>query len=541
MKKIYHYILILAFLLPLIAIGQKAKEPVSYNQNVLEAFEMHKDKNYEGAIKKTLQLLSSNDSISKKDTIHVFNILAENLYRIGDFKLALHYAKASARVNHEKIKPVNYQWLMRYLNAAEEYDTSIYNMKRAMDYLVNESEEQNTHALARTYNDIGFTYYLNNQKDSAELYYLKVISLDGIKETYSSMYGLSTGNLGNLYYENGEYEKALEHFSIDAELTKGKIWKSFNNAIVGKAECYVQLKDYRTAEKELLLVFDQKHHTNKNLMKAYKLMSNVCEHLNKSSASAYWLKKYVLLNDSLIEIERPKEELVNQLSQSRINLIQKDLKIAEHSVLLKEKELTISKNKEKTQQLKTRIYIALSITFFLIGVMAFFFYNGRLRRKNAIIKLENDLLEAELKNKKNDLTNFSTNLSYKRKFIEDFEMRLKDVQSDTPEKTSSNLTMLIREFKNYRVTNDSIDLKQSDIDKVNASFYDKLNKEFPLLTQNEKELCGLFLLNLSSKDIAVIRNVSPNAIKKARQRIRKKLPIHTQEDLGLFLEGLRIL
>jgi len=541
MKKIYHYILILAFLLPLIAIGQKAKEPVSYNQNVLEAFEMHKDKNYEGAIKKTLQLLSSNDSISKKDTIHVFNILAENLYRIGDFKLALHYAKASARVNHEKIKPVNYQWLMRYLNAAEEYDTSIYNMKRAMDYLVNESEEQNTHALARTYNDIGFTYYLNNQKDSAELYYLKVISLDGIKETYSSMYGLATGNLGNLYYENGEYEKALEHFSIDAELTKGKIWKSFNNAIVGKAECYVQLKDYRTAEKELLLVFDQKHHTNKNLMKAYKLMSNVCEHLNKSSASAYWLKKYVLLNDSLIEIERPKEELVNQLSQSRINLIQKDLKIAEHSVLLKEKELTISKNKEKTQQLKTRIYIALSITFFLIGVMAFFFYNGRLRRKNAIIKLENDLLEAELKNKKNDLTNFSTNLSYKRKFIEDFEMRLKDVQSDTPEKTSSNLTMLIREFKNYRVTNDSIDLKQSDIDKVNASFYDKLNKEFPLLTQNEKELCGLFLLNLSSKDIAVIRNVSPNAIKKARQRIRKKLPIHTQEDLGLFLEGLRIL
>jgi len=541
MKKIYHYILILAFLLPLIAIGQKAKEPVSYNQNVLEAFEMHKDKNYEGAIKKTLQLLSSNDSISKKDTIHVFNILAENLYRIGDFKLALHYAKASARVNHEKIKPVNYQWLMRYLNAAEEYDTSIYNMKRAIGYLVNESEEQNTHALARTYNDIGFTYYLNNQKDSAELYYLKVISLDGIKETYSSMYGLATGNLGNLYYENGEYEKALEHFSIDAELTKGKIWKSFNNAIVGKAECYVQLKDYRTAEKELLLVFDQKHHTNKNLMKAYKLMSNVCEHLNKSSASAYWLKKYVLLNDSLIEIERPKEELVNQLSQSRINLIQKDLKIAEHSVLLKEKELTISKNKEKTQQLKTRIYIALSITFFLIGVMAFFFYNGRLRRKNAIIKLENDLLEAELKNKKNDLTNFSTNLSYKRKFIEDFEMRLKDVQSDTPEKTSSNLTMLIREFKNYRVTNDSIDLKQSDIDKVNASFYDKLNKEFPLLTQNEKELCGLFLLNLSSKDIAVIRNVSPNAIKKARQRIRKKLPIHTQEDLGLFLEGLRIL
>ena len=66
-------------------------------------------------------------------------------------------------------------------------------------------------------------------------------------------------------------------------------------------------------------------------------------------------------------------------------------------------------------------------------------------------------------------------------------------------------------------------------------FFETLGNTYPLLTKHEKEICGLLVLNFSSKDIAQLRHVNPNAIKKARQSIRKKLPIEPHQDLLEFL------
>ena len=103
---------------------------------------------------------------------------------------------------------------------------------------------------------------------------------------------------------------------------------------------------------------------------------------------------------------------------------------------------------------------------------------------------------------------------------------------------SENITQLIREFNSYKSADKNTEVLQADIDKVNLSFFNKLGDKFPLLTENEKELCGLFLLKLSSKDIANIRHVTPNAIKKVRQRIRKKLPIQEDEKITSFLSSV---
>jgi DNA-binding CsgD family transcriptional regulator len=73
---------------------------------------------------------------------------------------------------------------------------------------------------------------------------------------------------------------------------------------------------------------------------------------------------------------------------------------------------------------------------------------------------------------------------------------------------------------------------------VNLTFFKTLGEKFPLLTENEKEVCGLIVLKLSSKDIASIRNITPNAVKKARQKIRQKLPITADQNLTLFLDNV---
>lgn len=77
-----------------------------------------------------------------------------------------------------------------------------------------------------------------------------------------------------------------------------------------------------------------------------------------------------------------------------------------------------------------------------------------------------------------------------------------------------------------------------NVEKVNQDFFNKLDQNFPELTINEKQLCGLIRLNLSTKDIASIKNISPKSVEMGRYRLRKKLNLAPKEELSAFLRRL---
>ncbi|MEM7382317.1 MAG: LuxR C-terminal-related transcriptional regulator, partial [Bacteroidota bacterium] len=68
-------------------------------------------------------------------------------------------------------------------------------------------------------------------------------------------------------------------------------------------------------------------------------------------------------------------------------------------------------------------------------------------------------------------------------------------------------------------------------EEVHKDFNSNVKAKYPELTSNELRLLALLKMNLSSKEIANILNISPNGIKKARYRLRKKLDISTEESL----------
>jgi DNA-directed RNA polymerase specialized sigma24 family protein len=71
-------------------------------------------------------------------------------------------------------------------------------------------------------------------------------------------------------------------------------------------------------------------------------------------------------------------------------------------------------------------------------------------------------------------------------------------------------------------------------EKVQKGFFDTLKRKFPDLTQSEIRLLALIKLNLSKREMAEMLGVSPDSIKKTRQRIRKKIELPEEMDL----EGL---
>jgi len=76
------------------------------------------------------------------------------------------------------------------------------------------------------------------------------------------------------------------------------------------------------------------------------------------------------------------------------------------------------------------------------------------------------------------------------------------------------------------------------IEKSNRDFYSKLNSKFPNLTNNEQRLCTLLRLNLSSKEIANIQNITEKSVEMNRYRLRKKIQIPSSESLTEYIKSI---
>jgi DNA-binding CsgD family transcriptional regulator len=72
-------------------------------------------------------------------------------------------------------------------------------------------------------------------------------------------------------------------------------------------------------------------------------------------------------------------------------------------------------------------------------------------------------------------------------------------------------------------------------EEVHTGFFDTLKKRYPDLTPNELRLAALAKLNLSIKETATIMGITPDSVKTARYRLRKKLDMETEENLTEYL------
>lgn len=78
----------------------------------------------------------------------------------------------------------------------------------------------------------------------------------------------------------------------------------------------------------------------------------------------------------------------------------------------------------------------------------------------------------------------------------------------------------------------------SILQKVDKKFYNKIELKFPELTKKERQIAAFCKLNMSVKDIVELTSRTEISIKKARQRLRRKLNINPQIRLNDFFEKL---
>jgi DNA-binding CsgD family transcriptional regulator len=72
-------------------------------------------------------------------------------------------------------------------------------------------------------------------------------------------------------------------------------------------------------------------------------------------------------------------------------------------------------------------------------------------------------------------------------------------------------------------------------DQVHNNFITTMKAKFPGLSSTDLKLCAYLRLNLSSKEIAQLLNISLKGVEISRYRVRKKLQLSTETNLYDFL------
>ena len=76
------------------------------------------------------------------------------------------------------------------------------------------------------------------------------------------------------------------------------------------------------------------------------------------------------------------------------------------------------------------------------------------------------------------------------------------------------------------------------VHQVCEGFFERLQNLCPDITRTEKRLAALLRMELSSKEIASIMNISPKSVDMSRYRLRKKMNIDSEERLVNSLSRL---
>lgn len=144
-----------------------------------------------------------------------------------------------------------------------------------------------------------------------------------------------------------------------------------------------------------------------------------------------------------------------------------------------------------------------------------------------LMKLENEklILDVDIKNK--ELAASTMSLNSKNELLSFIKEDLKK----TAESNTMSVKSVITTINKNITEEDSWKVFKEAFDNADKDFLKKIKLAHPLLTPNDLRLCAYLRLNLSSKEIAPLLNISLRSVEIKRYRLRKKMDLHHEQGL----------
>lgn len=148
------------------------------------------------------------------------------------------------------------------------------------------------------------------------------------------------------------------------------------------------------------------------------------------------------------------------------------------------------------------------------------------KRKQQISQLEKEKLELKIQSQNKELATNTMHLVQKSEILQKIKEELQKIaKTSTDEKIAKELRKVIRKVAADERLDEDWKQFSKHFDQVYGDFLKRLREKHPNLTTKDHKLCAYLRMNLTSKEIAPLLNISVRGVEIARYRLRKRLEI----------------
>ncbi|MBZ9651704.1 helix-turn-helix and ligand-binding sensor domain-containing protein [Psychroflexus montanilacus] len=154
-----------------------------------------------------------------------------------------------------------------------------------------------------------------------------------------------------------------------------------------------------------------------------------------------------------------------------------------------------------------------------------------LEAQRKIMRIKNEQLEQDIENKNRELAISTMSIIKKNEFLAGIKNDLKEVKAKEDRKLDKVLKTINKNLNN----SDDWSFFEEAFNNADKDFLKKIKSKHPSLTPNDLRLCAYLRLNLSSKEIAPLFNISIKSVEVKRYRLRKKMDLPREKGLTDYI------
>ncbi|MCR4032077.1 MULTISPECIES: tetratricopeptide repeat protein [Flavobacterium] len=465
---------------------------------------------------------------------------------------AIEKAKISKDISLEIWSKFNY---INYLYYYRDYIKLTPFLLQIMEKLENQPTEQIIQA-DETYKKIG--WILSTFGDyKKSLHYLKLA--ENVASKNSSEYAAIMNAIGINYFHIGNYKMATFYFNKTAKLSK-EIHDEVRYAkSLGDLALISQQKgDFKTAiallKKDIQISEQQK--SDQNTMYASILLAELffknnnleeaLESLKKAESIAvsksYFKKSELQIIKLKLQILKLKHSTESELDlRRRMVVLEESLQNEDGDLAINQANWIIEKNKYqqnideakkviKYESTLKNFYIIIFTMLSCIVLLVFVYFRKKYRNRHFQYEQKVKSLESEKIKTEQKLTEVHEDLKSQIDYLKEKNIQIKNLKGEIENiKKSSSYYLEKKEGKlsalleSHLMTDSNWNIFKREFQKEYPEFYALLQQDFPEITDSNKRILLLQKLDFSNNEIAELLGITNEAVKKSKQRLKKKL------------------
>jgi DNA-directed RNA polymerase specialized sigma24 family protein len=385
-------------------------------------------------------------------------------------------------------------------------------------------------------NLIGMCYLKMRQYDSARFYFQHVFDNANAMTSESAWKGIALGNIGNTYFFQHNFERAIYYLSQAIPLTiEGKVFDNTVGFASNLSDIYQRQNNLKEAKKFLDISLNSAHITgdNENYFVAHNTAASYYRFTNNPALSLLHSDSAALFNSKLA-------------AQKDLNTKYK-IEMAVENEKVKEREKAFANQKERQLFLRNAI-IAFAVLLMIISLLLYNRSQLKNKSRQQQLMVEKKLAQNELKSAAEQLNAFTQSMREKNELIEKASQEIERVNAElnlAKNKQAEFVSLPETDRNSLRLLQNSVILTDEDwknftslFEKVHQNFFIRLKEKLPGLSPAEIRFIALTRLKLSTKEMANMLGVSTEAIRQIRSRLKKKLNPAEEEAIEELVEKI---